>query len=74
MMYLFDFFGFLFHELSVLLTFAVIIGTTTVSVFQHLVTLVQSFPLWLSGPFIGLLSIAIIFRVSQFVPTIGGAS
>lgn len=73
-MYVWDFFGFLFHELSVLLTFGVTIATTAVSVVQHLVALVQAFPIWLSAPFIALISISIFFRVSQFIPTIGGAS
>ena len=41
---------------------------------SSLVEMVQAFPLWLSVPFGVLLAIAILFRVSQFVPTIGGAS
>ena len=41
---------------------------------SSLVEMVRAFPLWLSVPFGVLLAIAILFRVSQFVPTIGGAS
>lgn len=73
-MYVWDFFGFLFHELSVLLTFGVTMATTVISVVQHLISLVQSLPLWLAAPFIALVSISVFFRVSQFIPTIGGAS
>ncbi len=74
MMYLFDFFGFIFNELVLVLKFAVSVFLTVQSVITHLTTLVSALPLWLSVPFGALLAIAIVFRVSQFIPTIGGAS
>ncbi len=74
MMYVWDFFGFLFHELSALLTFCVAVYTVSADIVRHLLTLVSSLPGWLSIPFGSLILIAVLFRVSQFIPTIGGAS
>lgn len=75
MMYLFDFFKFIYETLIVepfSLLFS--IGKLIVDVAHSLITLVGAFPLWLSTPFIVLIGIAVLFRVSQFIPTIGGAS
>lgn len=41
---------------------------------ESLANVFLAFPFWLSYPFYALLSIAVLFRVSQFIPTIGGAS
>lgn len=73
-MYLFDFFSFSFNELFSVLKFAVSIFDTSIGVLHHIRTLLDAFPLWLGLPFYYLVAIAILFRVSQFVPTIGGAS
>lgn len=44
------------------------------NVFSSLTALVGAFPLWITIPFTVLLTIAVLFRISQFIPTIGGAS
>lgn len=73
MMYLFDFFRFLFDILVTGLKFLYNILLILLDIVEALFTLVGAFPVWLSVPFIVLLAIAILFRVSQFIPTIGGA-
>lgn len=74
MMYLFWFVEFLFELLMQPFRILESIFTFVLVVFDSVLTLVTVFPNWLSIPFIALISIAIIFRVSQFIPTIGGAS
>lgn len=73
-MYLIDFFGFIFSELGQLLHFAVLIFESVSSAVVHVFTLVSVLPIWISVPFTILIEIAVLFRVSQFIPTIGGAS
>lgn len=73
-MYLFDFFGYLFQQLTSIIEFAVSIFSSAYSFVGHVMTLVDSLPAWLSLPFAALLLMAVIFRVTQFIPTIGGAS
>lgn len=73
-MYLIDFVVFIVGELGQLLHFAVSIFDSVLSAVVHLLTLVSVLPLWISVPFTILLQIAVLFRVSQFIPTIGGAS
>lgn len=75
MIYLFDFFTFV-YQTFVVEPFDLLktIGGLLVDVVQSLFTLLTAFPLWLSTPFIVLISISVVFRVSQFIPTIGGAS
>ena len=73
-MYLVDFFKFLFNVLSEASDFIMKFFNLVLDIVKSLNTMVQSFPLWLSVPFGILLVIAVLFRVSQFVPTIGGAS
>lgn len=73
-MYLFDFFRFLYSIFLELLDFFDKIGQLIGNVFNSLGGVITAFPLWLSVPFFALLSIAILFRISQFIPTIGGAS
>ena len=74
-MYLFWFFEFVFNVL--ILEPLRILGSVFNSVvlaFSALGRLISVFPSWLSVAFMSLISIAVLFRVSQFIPTIGGAS
>lgn len=73
-MYLFDFVAFLFDVLSESLSFLGEIGAIGINCANSLLNVVTALPLWIYMPFYALISIAILFRVSQFVPTIGGAS
>lgn len=73
-MYLIDFFNFIFSEIGQILHFAVSIFESVSSTIVHVFTLVSVLPLWISVPFTILIQIAMLFRVSQFIPTIGGAS
>ena len=50
------------------------IGNCIGTVFECLIDIITAFPIWLYVPFSALLSIAVLFRLSQFIPTIGGAS
>ena len=74
MMYLFDFARYVFSIFQNGLDFLEKIGQLLGNVFNSLGGVITAFPLWLSIPFFALLSIAIVFRISQFIPTIGGAS
>lgn len=73
-MYLFWFAEFIFKTLTEPLIFAGKVFVSLLDIAQSLFTLVDVFPAWLSIPFTCLISIAILFRVSQFIPTIGGVS
>lgn len=74
MMYLVDFIKFIFEILCEIGDFIVDITKALFDIFESLWTMIQAFPAWLSVPFGILLVIAVLFRVSQFIPTIGGAS
>lgn len=56
------------------LSFAMELVSLIIDVVGHLINLVGAFPLWLSVPFGCLLAIAVLFRISQFIPSLGGAS
>ena len=74
-MYLFDFVDFVYHTLIVEpLNFLWEIGSLIIDVANSFINMVMAFPMWLSMPFVSLITIAVLFRVSQFIPTIGGAS
>lgn len=73
-MYIFDFLSFIWNCLLEILTFLGNIFTSAFSAFEHILALIGALPLWISVPFAILIDIALIFRVSQFIPTIGGAS
>lgn len=74
MMYVVDFFKFIFNVLTEAADFIMQFFNCVLDIVSSLNEMIQAFPLWLSVPFGVLLAIAILFRVSQFVPTIGGAS
>lgn len=74
MMYIVDFLKFIFNTLTEASDFIMQFFNCVLDIVSSLAEMVQAFPLWLSVPFGVLLAIAILFRVSQFVPTIGGAS
>lgn len=75
MMYLYCFFEFIFNTLIIEpLLFAGEIMSLVFDVIENLGTLIGAFPNWLSVPFGCLLAIAVLFRVSQFIPSLGGAS
>ena len=74
MMYIVDFLKFIFNTLTEASDFIMQFFSCVLDIVSSLNEMIQSFPLWLSVPFGVLLAIAILFRVSQFVPTIGGAS
>lgn len=75
MMYLFWFVEFIFNTLIVEpFQFAGEFILLVVDVIENLGILIAAFPNWLSVPFGALLTIAVIFRVSQFIPSLGGAS
>lgn len=73
-MYLFDFVSFLFDVLSEGLSFLGQIGDIGINCANSLLNVVGCLPQWVAMPFFSLIAIAVLFRVSQFVPTIGGAS
>lgn len=73
-MYLWDFVNFLFDIISESYTFLGQIGDIGINCANSLINVVVSMPIWISYPFYALTSIAVLFRVSQFIPTIGGAS
>lgn len=75
MMYFLWFIEFVFNTLIVEpITFAVEFVGIIIDCAKSVITLVGVFPEWLSIPFIAILSIAVLFRVSQFIPSLGGAS
>lgn len=74
MMYLVWFVEFLFNLLFQPLRILGAIFDCVITAIDSIFTLIALFPLWLSIPFTALISIAVIFRISQFIPTIGGAS
>ena len=74
MMYIVDFLKFIFNILTEADKFIMQFFNCVLDIVSSLSEMVKAFPLWLSVPFGVLLAIAILFRVSQFVPTIGGAS
>ena len=74
MMYIVDFLKFIFNTLTEASDFIMQFFNCVLDIVSSLIEMVQAFPLWLSVPFGVLLAIAVLFRVSQFVPTIGGAS
>lgn len=74
MMYVKDFAMFLWDVLAESLSFLGEIGSIGINCANSLLNVVTALPLWIYMPFYALISIAILFRVSQFIPTIGGAS
>lgn len=73
-MYLFDFVSFLFDILSESFDFLGRIGSIGLNCANSLINVVTALPVWVAYPFYVLTAIAVLFRVSQFIPTIGGAS
>ena len=73
-MYVKDFAMFLFDVLAESLNFLGEIGSIGINCANSLLNVVTALPAWIYMPFYALISIAILFRVSQFIPTIGGAS
>ena len=73
-MYVFWFFEFLFEVLSTPYRLFAEIIPLLLDTAESILTFISVFPIWLSVPFYVLICIAILFRVSQFIPTIGGAS
>lgn len=73
MMYLFDFVKYVFSILQDGMNFLNDVGGLALNVCNSFLNLITAFPLWISVPFGVLINIAILFRVSQFIPTIGGA-
>lgn len=74
MMYFFWFLEFLFNLLIEPLKVGLKIGEVIIEVTNSLFNFLGYLPAWINIPFTVLISIAVLFRVSQFVPTIGGAS
>lgn len=73
-MYVKDFAMFLWDVLAESLGFLGEIGAIGINCANSLLNVVTALPVWIYMPFYALISIAILFRVSQFIPTIGGAS
>lgn len=73
-MYLFWFFEFVFNTIFVE-PFALLVdlGTLVGEVVVSLGTLISALPGWLGIPFGALIAIALFFRVSSFIPGLGGA-
>lgn len=74
MMYLVWFVEFLFNLLFQPIRIFGAVINCIITALDSVITLIFLFPAWLSYPFMALVSIAVIFRISQFIPTIGGAS
>lgn len=75
MMYVFWFLEFIWQTVIVEpFQFAGEFILLVIDVIENLGTLISAFPNWLSVPFGCLLVIAVLFRVSQFIPSLGGAS
>lgn len=72
-MYLFDFARFVFGILHDGMNFLNDIGQLALNVCNSFFNMLTAFPVWISVPFTVLISIHILFRISQFIPTIGGA-
>jgi hypothetical protein len=73
-MYVVWFFEFLFEFATQPLIFAYNVVGSFLDLGVNLGNLIFSFPQWLYIPLSCLLSISILFRVTQFIPLIGGAS
>lgn len=75
MMYLFWFTEFMWQTFIIEpFAFAVDVVTLVGDLVVSVGHLIGVFPMWLKVPFTVLLSIAVLFRVSQFIPSLGGAS
>lgn len=74
MMYLFDFVKFLWQVLSEGFEFLGQIGSIGLNCANSLLNVVNCLPGWVALPFFSLIAISVLFRVSQFIPTIGGAN
>lgn len=73
-MYVVWYLEYLFSDVKDVVSFFFDIASTIDNCVDSVTTLINTFPLWLSVPFGALLSIAILFRLSQFIPSLGGAS
>ncbi len=73
-MYVVWYLQYLFKDVTDVVYFFVDIAKTIDNCVDSVTTLIDTFPLWLSVPFGALLSIAVLFRLSQFIPSLGGAS
>ena len=73
-MYIVWYFDYLFSDVTEVANFFFDIARTIDNCIDSVTALVNAFPLWLSVPFGALLSIAVLFRLSQFIPSLGGAS
>ena len=74
MMYVKWYLEYLFSDVTDVISFFGDLSDTIGNCVDSVFVLLTTFPLWLSVPFYSLVSIAVLFRLSQFVPTIGGAS
>lgn len=74
MMYVKWWFEYTFSDVKDVFNFFGDLGDTIDNCVDSLFALIGAFPAWLVVPFTALISIAVLFRLSQFVPTIGGAS
>ncbi len=73
-MYVVWYLEYLFSDVKDVVSFFFDIASTIDNCVDSVTALVDAFPLWLSVPFGALLSIAVLFRLSQFIPSLGGAS
>lgn len=73
-MYVKDFIFYVFDFIHEATSFGLNLGLKVIELVTSLYHLVTALPLWITVPFYALLVIAVLFRVSQFIPTIGGAS
>lgn len=73
-MYVKWWFEYTFSDVTDVINFFGDLGDTIGNCVDSLIALIVAFPAWLTVPFTTLISIAVLFRLSQFVPTIGGAS
>ena len=73
-MYVFWFFEFLFDTLMQPIRVGGEIISLVVEAAESVFNVFGVLPYWLYLPFNVLICIAVLFRVSQFIPTIGGAS
>ena len=73
-MYVKWWFEYTFSDVMDVINFFGDISDTVDNCVNSLFQLVLAFPMWLSIPFQALISIAVLFRLSQFIPGIGGAS
>lgn len=74
MMYIRWFVEFVFDMITAPFEIGAALLDLIVDLISGLIRLIDVLPVWIEVPFYLLLAMAVLFRISQFIPGIGGAS